>query len=318
MMWDHGKYFAKAQSYWAMATSLERDSEQFFLQVSFFCEFFIRGCLTEHSPVLNSENEEESILYAAGISPNKPPASVKMSLAIKRILRLIPEITETEIKAVTALINARNVELHSDVSEISGITNSEILPSIFSLVVRLAKFSNQDLDVIMGKEDASQASSIAGAISKDRKKRVRDLIKIQKDRFFSLPKEEQKKQRTKSIPSFRSAVMKSGHHVMHQKCPACAELGLFAGSPVGRSAPFLREDEIFEEVRIQPEIFNCKCCELIIKGLDELMAAGFPHEFVTLADVDLIEYFNIDPMEHVDTDEIIRQYNEDMYFEQFD
>jgi hypothetical protein len=75
----------------------------------------------------------------------------------------------------------------------------------------------------------------------------------------------------------------------------------------------LRGDDIFEEVRISPDLFECKCCELTIRGLDELMAAGFEHELHTIDHKDVLEHFNIDPMEYINTDEIIREYNESMY-----
>lgn len=86
-----------------------------------------------------------------------------------------------------------------------------------------------------------------------------------------------------------------------------------AGIPIGRSEPILREHGIVQEVRVQPEIFTCNCCELNIKGLDELMAAGFDHEFVTYDDMDPVEFFDIDPMDYVDTDEIVREHQRDQY-----
>jgi hypothetical protein len=75
----------------------------------------------------------------------------------------------------------------------------------------------------------------------------------------------------------------------------------------------LRDDGIFQEVRVQPELFECKCCELKIVGLDELMAADFPHEFTSIDDKDPVEYFGIDPMDYVDTEEIVKEYGREMF-----
>ena len=109
--------------------------------------------------------------------------------------------------------------------------------------------------------------------------------------------------------------MRSGHHVKTERCPSCGHSGLLGGAPIGRSPPILGEDSIYHEIRISPNLFECKCCELKIKGLDELMAAGFDHEFQSVADVDVVEHFGIDPMEYVDTDEIIHEYEAGKFYE---
>lgn len=313
MTWDSNKYFAKAKRYWDRITKMPRDSELFMLQASFFCEFMIRGCLSYAHPSLNAAVSEESILYSAGISPRTPPRAVSLSLGVSRLERLIPAIPEEDLKNVLLLIEMRNSELHNDSDDISTASSDKFLPSIYTLTLHISAFSEHDLDTILGIEDAKQARSIVSAKTKNRSDRVKNLIRIQKDRFFSLPPEEQKKRRDEARSDFFSAVMKSGHHVQKTKCPSCACDGLLLGTPVGQSGPILREEGIFHEIRAQSELFECKCCDLKIKGLDELMSSGFPHEFLSLSDSDPLEYFGIDPMDYIDIDEVVREYGRDMY-----
>lgn len=313
MSWSSDKYFAKAQLYWTRATAMERESQEFLLTVSFFCEFLVRGALVRGAPVLNAAIEEESLLYAAGLHPSRPPRTVDISLGLLRLGRLIPDLAEEDGKTVSALILARNAELHGDSDEIHLIPNKEVLPRIYSFVVKVADWAGQDLLTLMGDDDGAYARRTAQAVTKDRKRRVADLVRIQKDRFFGLPSEEQARLKQAGKPGFVSAITKTGHHLRAEKCPACAGDGILGGTPVGRSAPILREDGIVEEVRTSPDVFECKCCDLAIRGLDELLAAGFAHEFTTIDDKDVVEMFGIDPMQYVNVEDVVREYHESEY-----
>lgn len=225
----------------------------------------------------------------------------------------MPAVTNDELGKIRTLIDSRNGELHGDMDELCAGKATDFLPSIYSITVKLAEFSGEDLSALLGPEESAQAKSIADATAKDRKRRISDLIKIQKERFFSRPDSEKAEARQRAKPSFTSAVMKTGHQLTVRKCPSCAELGLLVGTPVGRSGPIIRDGGIYQEVRAQPEVFECKCCDLKIKGLDELLAAGFEHEFVAIDNKDPVEYFNVNPLDYVDTHEIIREYGHEFY-----
>lgn len=318
MTWSADTYFAKAQLYWQKTQQFERDSSDFLLTTSFFIELCVRGALCSATPLLNAAMEEESMMFASGLSANKPPSTVNLRIALTRLLRLVPEITEKETSAVSALIALRNSELHGDESAFSGAATAEIVPQLFSFIVRIVEFSDQSLEVLLGDSDAAQAKTTAQAIAKDRERRVRELIKIQKERFYGQSEAKQKENREANKPQFASAILKSGHHLIARECPSCKNSGLIVGLPVGRSAPILRDDGIFEEIRVLPESFECKCCDLKISGLDELMAAGFPYELTSLDEKDVLDHFSIDPIEYVDMDEIRREFEHDQYYEYMD
>ena len=311
MSWDYKKYFAKAQLTWLRIRQMEHDNERYLLEVSFFCEYMIRGVLVRRNPTLNAAPDEESLMHAAGLASTKAPRSIPMEMATSRVNRLIPDITDLELKTITGLFVARNGELHGDSDEICGLRPEDVMPKILSFMVRMAADAGQNLADIMGTEDAAHARDIAVAEQKGRQKRVKELIRIQKDRFFGLDDTEQKKRREEAKPKFVHAVTASSRHLKAQKCPACANMAILGGNPIGKSSPFLRQGELLVEVRVQPDHFECKCCELVIKGLDELLAGDFPHEFVTKDSVDPIEHFSIDPMDYVDRDQILREYAED-------
>ncbi len=292
---------------------MERDSDEFLLNVSFFCEFLVRGALCYVNPALNAATDEESILYSAGVLPNKPPKTADIHIVFSRLRRLVPEITTEEAETISALTSLRNQELHSDLASISTASQKEIIPQIYSYITKVSDFAGQDLRSLLSDSDAMQARNTANAIHKDRKKRVKDLIKIQKDRFYGLTEEEQEERRSASKPKFVSAVTSAGHHLKVYKCPSCAQDGLLGGTPVGRSAPILREDGIYQELRIGPEMFECKCCQLQIRGLDELMAAGIEHEFRVLDEQDVLEHFQMDVMDFINMEDIIREYKIEQY-----
>jgi hypothetical protein len=187
------------------------------------------------------------------------------------------------------------------------------MPKVYSFIVKVTEFSNQNLDTLLGNEDAKSAKNIANAMMKDRSKRVQDLIRICKERFFALSDSQQSELRANAQTEIMSVVLKTGHHIMYIKCPACSQSGQLLATPVGRSAAFLRGSELVQEVRVIPFQYSCKCCELKISGLDELMAAGFSHEYCSIDEVDPLEHFNIDPHDYVDSDAIAREYHRDFY-----
>jgi hypothetical protein len=313
MSWDHEKYFSKLKVYWEQSTSCSRDSDQFLTNVAFACEFMIRGALCKKNPALNASLDTESILFSVGVVPRKPPMTVSISEAMKRLHRLIPQMSDDTIAKLDALLSARNRELHGDLSEFSQLSHAEIMPSVYLATVEILKFWEQDIVSALGEDDAKQAEMVAVAASKDRKRRVGDLIRISKERFFSLDASAQVEKRKVGSPGFVSAVLKGGQHVISQKCPSCSCQGLIGAVPVGSSAPILREQKIIQEIRVVPSQFECKVCDLNIRGLDELMASGFCHEYTSIDELDPVEHLEIDAMEYIDVEDVAREYHQSMY-----
>lgn len=308
MSWDHSRYLAKAQLYWGRATAHERESEEFLLNVAFMCEFLARAVLVRSSPSLNAASDSESILFSAGIEPRRPARTVDISEGLDRVSRIVTDITDSELAVAKLLIDIRNRELHSDESAMAALAKEITLPAIYAFIVKACQYMAHDPKILMGEEDGGMAIAVQEAANKDRKRRVGDLVRVQKDRFFSQNKEIQESSRAKAKAiGITAAVMKGGQHLWREKCPVCSELGLMGGPPVGRSQPILRNKEIMQEVRVIPTVFECRCCDLNIRGLDELMAAGFQHEHHTLDEIDPMELFDIDPLDHIDINEVIRE-----------
>jgi len=312
MTWTAEKYFAKAQLYWTRASSVGRDDPTFLLHAAFALEFVVRGCLCVINPALNAASDPESLLFATGVSPLKPARTIALGDALGRLRRHVPTITDEETNALNLLIDARNSELHDDTDSLDIASKDAILPSLYSFLVKVLTNAKIDVEDVLT-DDAAQAKQVALAATKDRKRRVQGLLQGCKDRFYTRAQAEQEELRKQTETTFVSAVMKDGRHLRRHLCPACKSQGLIVGTPIGRSAPILREDSIVREVRVVPSGFECRACELKIVGLDELMAAGFPHEFLTVDDIDPVEHLSIDPMEYVDIDEIIREHGQDRY-----
>lgn len=313
MTWTKENYAAKAKLCWEKATAQPRGSIEYFMNFALFCEHIVRSAIVSCNPALNAAFDDESLLYAAGVDPRRPPRTIELSKAINIARRLIPEISETEIQSLSVLVDFRNTEFHDDSTKFDVAVLQRIVPDCQVLALRMIEFAKEDPENILGKDDAKQFAASRDAKAGDRNKRVKALIETSKDRFFHLSKEEQTERRQAGRPSFVSAVTQSGRHIRAEKCPACAELGLLSGLPQGQSAPMLRDDDLIIEVRVIPDAFDCKTCELSVRGLDELLAAGFPHEFTSLDSVDVVEHFGIDPREYVDEEEIAREYYEGAY-----
>jgi hypothetical protein len=312
MSWDSTKYFAKAKRYWAKASDLPRDDDQFLLYVSFFCEFFIRGALVFKNPVLNADLSEESILYSAAVGGFENAKTVNLKTAIARLKSVYPDLKPINFDPIQVLVDARNRELHGENDEISSQNSNEILPTVYLLAVKGSEASTQDLKDLMGEADASTASAAANAVLKDRTARVKADIRNSRDRFYEKEAALQGELRKKAVTGFIYAVQANGAHIKVHKCPACGSDAALGGKPVGVSREFLREGSLMYETRVLPTGFICNVCDLKLNGLGELMAAGFPYEFTTMDERDPVEFFGVDPMDYIDTDEIIRSYEQDL------
>ncbi len=313
-MWKTEQYQAKATAFWDRATNRPRDDIEYFLNFSFFVEHIIRAYVVYINPALNAGRDTESLLYSVGISARSAPKTVEISTLVAFLKRAIPEISDKEVQSVGVLIDFRNTELHDDSSKFDIDVLNKIIPDCQTLVVRLLNGLSVPLSSVLGIADAKQFEAVWAAQQKDRAERIRNLIRVFKDRFYSYPPEEQESRRQSGRPSFSSAVYRSGRHSKVEKCPACAGFGTLSGVAQGSSAPFLKDGELLQETRVLPDLFECKICELVIRNLDELLAAGFAHEFTSLEHVDVVEHFGIDPMDYVDRDDIIREYHDEMSY----
>ena len=130
MTWASERYFAKAQLYWSRASGKERSSEEFLLGIAFACEFMIRGALCHANPALNAASDNDSILFAAGVAPERPPRTIEISAGWRRLMKMIPSITEAEGATMTTILDARNRELHGDEDVISQLSQSTVMPHL--------------------------------------------------------------------------------------------------------------------------------------------------------------------------------------------
>lgn len=318
MTWTVENYYSKAQLYWDRATSRGQDNEDFLLYVCFTVEYISRGALCSVNPTLNASTDIESLYFACGLEPRNPPKTIEFTEVLKRLQRLIPDLSDHDISSVKALIEARNSELHSDLAVLSSMSSVSIISQVYPFISKVSDFASQSLDTLLGEAYAETARSVVNAKTKDRTKRVKDLIRVFKERFFGLDKGEQQKRRDATKTELVSVVLTSGLHIIYLKCPACSQTGELRASPVGESIAYLRDNELIREIRVIPSQFQCKCCELCIQGLDELMAAGFNHEYCSVDHVDPIEHFEIDPNEYVDHESIAREYHRSYYEEYSD
>lgn len=312
MTWTKEAYFAKATAMWDKATAHSRDSFDYYFHFAFFLEHVIRGALVSRNPALNAARDDESLLFAAGADA-RSPKSVDLSRALGFMRRLIPEVSEAEIKGVGVLVDFRNAELHDDSTQFDEAVLQQVIPDCQMFVMRLFEFAQVAPKDVLGKDDAARFEASQRAKTGDRERRVRGLIDMMKDRFFHLPEEERGRLIKENTPAFISAVQKGGRHIRRHKCPSCGGLGLIGGQPYGTSAPMLRDDDLKVEVRVIPDGFECSICGLSLKGLDEILAASLPHEFTSVDSVDVVEHFGVNPMDYVDAEEIARSYYDDAY-----
>ena len=114
---------------------------------------------------------------------------------------------------------------------------------------------------------------------------------------------------------FSSAVLGSGVHLIAEKCHSCGSKGQISGRAIDSGKEKLVEGYIGREVRVLSSKFECQVCDLRLPGLDEILAAKLPSEKVSFDELDPFDTLGIDPKDHVDMEEIAREYHYDEMYE---
>lgn len=310
-MWSKVGYIEKFKYYWVKANSSSRSSGEFGLYLSFCCEFIVRAALVHRNPALNANIDDASVMYASGLPSIGKEKTINFNVAIGRLKLLLPQVSEDHMKALILMSSFRNNELHTDKRGFLDDQLDAVWPNILAVFVEISEFILEDLDELIGKRDADQAKLILKNFNKKKVKRISDLISIEKERFFSLSSDEIDIIRNKNNINSDYFSVNKGQYFWASKCPACANIGLLYGHSIGHSEPFLEMEEIVQEIRVQPDGFECKCCGFKVKGLDEVLAAKFRHEYSHNDSLDPVEFHGIDPLDYVDVGQIIQDYGDE-------
>jgi hypothetical protein len=315
MEWTHEAMYCKAKLYAQRANNEPIDSALFGFWTSLALELLCRAALARIHPVLLADpTNEDNIQYAFGIIPKRPPKSVHAKTVFARCSVFIPEFTDKMSGHCLILADRRNTELHSGAASFEGLDNSAWLPATYEVMDVVLGHIGTDFHDFLGPEHAPSAV----AMLKDRRDTIKREVKekiSESRKVFAALDPEWITQRATTVRSMADAWVQANQLRRTSTCPACGSIGLMTGENMGRTP--VRIDEatgtITREVRALPNVFVCPHCKLSLKGFQELHEAGMGAIYTVSEEEDPIAFFGIVPEEHVDVDELIRNYYESDY-----
>lgn len=316
MEWAFDPLFSKAQLYAERAHSENIKSSMFGFWMSLCTELLARAALAKMHPVLLADpTSEGNIHYVFGVVPKNNPKSVHAKTVFARCSIFVEKFTDQMSGHCLILADRRNKELHGGEAAFEGIDPSTWLPKTYEVFEILLNHMGKSFEDLLGKEHAAGAQSML----KDRRdhieKDVKDRISQCKKHYDAMPGDELT-ERAPKIEQSLKRWLSSTPLGNSAKCPACGFDGALHGESLNRGIAKVSEVDgnITREVTVLPTNFRCAVCNLKLDGYQELLQADLGTVFVNVEEEDPIEFFGINPEDHVDIDKIVNEYMaEEMY-----
>lgn len=288
-VWSNDALLAKAQRYAEEMLEHDRDDWRFAFWSSLTLELLARAALANISPTLLAEHKDWNNLYfALGHAPKAKkfvPNSIGISEVFSRLGEILPEF-DARLGGFGVLhLQRRNEEVHTGSTPFENIGNSEWLPLFYEASDVLMRSLGENLDLLVGKEEAVVARTVIAAAKDESAKAVAKNISAHKTVWESKAPTEQTKL------SGQSALWASGRHGHRVKCPACGSDALLGGTPLAPPTQKLKEGAIVVTQSFLPSHFQCVACGLKIAGLPQLHACGLADAFKSTSTFDPATFY---------------------------
>ncbi len=310
-VWSHSSLWKKAKEFATRAMNEEdRTSPLFPFWCALTLEALARSSLAKvHSSLLaDVQKNPDSILYACGISGIKSPKSIPTKVVFMRCKRIIEKFTEGDYKFAMLLMEKRNEELHSGASPFDNWPHADWLTDYFRVCQVLLEFVDKELKELVSEKEAAVAIKMLEASRTNKKDEAFKIIKEKKDLFSKLPVTD-RLEKIKKSEELRLHDNRLRHKGKDVNCPACEGSAIIVGEIIKSSNPRDEDGELVQTDILLPEKLHCYSCDLLLDGYDYLQGIGLGETFQMKDVLDPVEYYEIEPTEHIDYREYY-DYNE--------
>jgi hypothetical protein len=302
---DYNNLFQKSKLYVQRALEEDRDSEMFPFWISLSLELLARSTLSKISPALLAEassGDNSNLLYAFGFKTTNKPRSIQTNEVFQRISKIDIGFTQDDLKIASAIVEQRNAELHSAIQGFSEYPASIWLPDYYRICKKLLIAQKLSLNDLFGSEEGKAAEIMITEEESTTKKTVLDKISAYKKVFTELPVDQQ----ALRIKVATDEIRKNYSKAKIVKCPSCGTDALLSGDLISLSEAKLDGSEIRQERRYIPTKFGCVACGLTLTGYQQIKHTDFSGQFTLTDYLDPLDFHGIDPEEHVDIDQIVK------------
>lgn len=313
--WDSEMLMGKARRFGHLAHQQPIESALFGFWMSLCLELLARSGLAKIHPVLLADPREEgNIQYAFGVRPKTNVRSIQAKTVFARCSVFITGFTDQMSAHCLFVADRRNKELHTGAAAFENHDPSTWLPQTYEVMEILLEHLGHGFVSLIGDDNAR----VAVAMLKNRRGKIKSdvsqRVAAARREFDALSGEAKSSRASKGQATLLAWVAKSPLRKA-AKCPACGFNAALAGESQNRGPVRVSEEEgtITRDVWVLPHTLACPVCSLKLDGYQELLAADRGQVFTTVEVEDPIEFFGIVPEDHVDVEEIVRQYHEGEY-----
>jgi hypothetical protein len=287
--WSKDALLTKAQRYAEEMLSHPRDDWKFAFWSSLTLELLARAALANVSPALLADSKDwNNVYFALGNGPKAAkfsPKSVDITSVLARLRDILPDFTPGLENFSVVHMGRRNEELHSATTAFDSVNISGWLPIYYQACDVLLTSMEENLEALVGTEEADIAITMMAAAKDESAKAVGKTIEAHKTIWAQKDAAEQAQLQ---LQATAWATRQAGHRV---KCPSCNAEALLTGAPVAAPNKSLDDDQITETQYFLPSKFECVACGLKISTLPQLHAAGLGDTYKSTITYDAAEYF---------------------------
>ena len=315
MDWSRDSLYNKAKLFAQRAHNEDIESALFGFWISLSLELLARAALSHiHPALLADPKEPDNLQYAFGKVPKAVPKSIAAKALYARCSVFIEGFTDMMAGHCLVMADRRNSELHSGAAVFEDLETSSWLPQTYEVIdVLLTHISSGFADFI-GEDHKSFAVDMLKDRKEGIKKEVQDKISAAKQAFEKQTLEWKAERLAATAPT-RDGWIAQSRFRKGCTCPACRSKAVIGGESVSRGPAKIDEasGQISREVRVLPNVLFCPLCGLSLTGYQQMREARLGDIYTVIDAEDPIEFFGIDPEEHVDLDKMMREYHEMEY-----
>jgi hypothetical protein len=252
-------------------------------------EFVARAALTKVSPVLNADpNHLDSIYFALGVKDVGKPKTLPLHAVISRCVTVVDGFEKPHQGFCELLGLQRNEELHTGALTFENLNLSSWLPRYYEVLEILCRHLDHGLDDLLGADEADVAREMLADSTEGLERSTKQRIAAHK-RVFEEKDEAERQQLSNAARIQAQSGEIATDLAVIVECPACSSSGLVTGREVRKSAPYLEDEYLVEEVTGQAESFVCYACGLKFSNISEMRWTGIAPNFTTEAATSLHE-----------------------------
>jgi transcription elongation factor Elf1 len=311
-IWEHDPLWTKAKLFLGRAFEYSADDPLFGLWCSFGLELLARAAIAAVSPTLLAEphRDHQNLLHALGVGPKlSAPTSIGAAQVVALCQGLFSGFTKEDAVASMALINRRNAELHSAEAAFASYPSRQWLPGFYHSCSSLVETFGQDLESLLGADQAR----IAKEVLQESKEGVLGRVKASIAAYKRVFDEKAPEDRYAAAETARTQVAKLVYERHHKvTCPACTSDASVEGDLFGPKRLEHEDDDIVVRQSVTPRVFNCLACGLKLTGYAELDVAELGGIYTRRTTFTPEEYYGLIDPDTADMSEYVEQYLESM------